>query len=93
MTITSYPHPDLESEEIWRRLVTEAREQDIVEWINLDNRFVAGRVVSRAAPSSATDTAAGDTVGDIVRDATYEYKLLDISGTLKWDRRALDVSW
>ena len=89
----SYPDPNYVADIPWKLRLVETREQDINIFNTFNNRFVAGRVVSRAAPTSATDTAAGDTVGDIVRDATYEYKLLDISGTLKWDRRALDTSW
>ena len=70
-------------------------DEDIGDFTNLNNRFVLGRgrFTTRSAPSSATDVLATDSEGDIVNDATYEYKLLDISATLKWDRRTLDTSW
>lgn len=69
--------------------------EDISDFANLNQRFVLGRgrFVSRSAPANATDVAATDEEGDIVNDATYEYKLLNISGTLKWDRRTLNTSW
>ena len=69
--------------------------EDISDFNNLTQRFVRGRgrFEERAAPSSASDVLATDEEGDIVNDATYEYKLLNISGTLLWDRRALDTSW
>lgn len=70
--------------------------EDISDFLNLDNRFVAGRGLfeTRAAPSSPSDVLATDSEGDIVNTATHEYKLLNISGTgLRWDRRALDVAW
>ena len=70
-------------------------DEDISDFLNLNQRFVAGRgrFQTRAAPSSPTDVLATDQEGDIVNDATYEYKLLDISGTLRWDRRTLDTAW
>lgn len=69
--------------------------EDISDFRNLKQQFVSGRgrFTQRAAPSSASDVAATDSLGDIVNDATYEYKLLNISGTLLWDRRTLDTSW
>ena len=70
--------------------------EDISDFNNLDNRFVRGRGLfeTRAAPSSPSDVLAADEEGDIVNDNTYEYKLLNISGTgLRWDRRTLDVGW
>lgn len=69
--------------------------EDISNFQNLNNRFVLGRglLLSRAAPSSPTNVLATDSEGDIVNDATYEYKLLNISGTLRWDRRLLSTAW
>ena len=69
--------------------------EDIGDFDNLTQRFTLGRSLftGRAAPSSNSDVLATDNEGDIVNDATFEYKLLDISGVLKWDRRALDTSW
>jgi hypothetical protein len=76
--------------------ISRLREQeDISDFQNLNNTFVVGRgrFTTRAAPSNAADVDSTDNEGDIVNDATYEYKLLNISGTLKWDRRALSTSW
>ena len=97
MTTTLYPLTTIE-EDIIPNLqeISRLREsEDISEFDNLVNRFVLGRglFTGRAAPSSNSDVLATDNEGDIVNDATFEYKLLDISGTLTWDRRTLDVSW
>lgn len=71
-------------------------QEDISDFNNLPQRFVRGRGLfeSRLAPTSPTDVLATDQEGDIVNDNTYEYKLLNISGSgLLWDRRTLDVTW
>jgi len=97
--MTQSPYPEVRTEEDMLPALQEIRrlreQEDISDFTNLNNRFVLGRgrFTSRVAPSSNSDVLATDTEGDIVNDATFEYKLLDISGTLKWDRRTLDVSW
>lgn len=77
--------------------IARLREQeDIGDFDNLPNRFVRGRGLfqERAAPSSPTDVLATDQEGDIVNDASFEYKLLNIPATgLRWDRRSLDTAW
>lgn len=77
------------------REMVRIRDSDVVAFNNLKQQFVSGRglFLTRAAPSTPTNVLATDQVGDICNDATYEYKLLSISGTLKWDRRALNVGW
>jgi len=70
--------------------------EDISDFQNLTQRFVSGRGLfeTRAAPSSPSDVLSTDEEGDIVNDATHEYKLLNISGTgLRWDQRALSIGW
>lgn len=69
--------------------------EDVPSFLNLPERFVLGRgrFRTRAAPSSPSDVLATDQEGDIVNDDTYEYKLLTVSGNLRWDRRLLDTSW
>lgn len=67
--------------------------EDLADFINLNNTFIRGRLVGRAAPSSNSDVSASDREGDTFFDGTYQYTLVDVSGTLKWDRRVLDVSW
>lgn len=47
----------------------------------------------RAAPSSNSDVISGDVEGDVVTDATYKYELLTVSGSLKWHRTTLNISW
>ena len=71
------------------------RREDITEVEQLQQGKLKGRDRTgvRAVPTSATDTVDTDIVGDVVKDATYRYELIDISGTLKWDRRALSVGW
>lgn len=97
--MTTSQYPDVRDEkdilEALQEIVRIRDEEDISDFSNLPNRFVLGRgrFTSRSAPANATDVAATDEEGDIVNDATYEYKLLNISGTLKWDRRTLDTSW
>ena len=81
--------------DVLREIIRLRESEDISDFSNLTERFVSGRglFTSRAAPSSNSDVLATDNEGDIVNDATREYKLLDISGTLTWDRRTLDVTW
>lgn len=100
MTSSLYPDipPELTLEEvrdILAEIVRLREQEDISDFTNLNNRLVRGRgrFQERAAPTSNSDVVATDQEGDIVNDATYEYKLLNISGTLKWDRRTLDVAW
>ena len=97
MTQSLYPETRTEADVVRNmQEIARLREtEDISDFNNLDNRFVAGRglFTQRVAPSSATDVLATDNEGDIVNDATYEYKLLSISGNLRWDRRLLDTSW
>jgi len=80
--------------EILREIIR-LRNADVSDWTNLGQQYVIGRgrFTSRAAPANATDVEDTDQEGDYVNDATYEYKLLNISGTLKWDRRTLSVGW
>lgn len=60
----------------------------------LKGRFVQGRLrTDRATPSANSNVVGDDRLGDIVRTAAYEYIVVDDSGTLKWARQALDVSW
>ncbi len=68
--------------------------EDISDFINLPQQFVSGRTTERE-PSTPTDVLSSDNEGDIVinADATYQYQLVDVSGTLKWARTALDTSW
>lgn len=97
--MTQTPYPEVRGEEdvvrALQEIITLRETEDISDFQNLNNRFVLGRArgQQRAAPSANTDVLATDSEGDYVNDGTYEYKLLNISGTLKWDRRTLSVAW
>lgn len=99
MTSSLYPEVRDESDilDALIEIVRLRETEDLSDFENLTQRFVLGRGIytRRAAgpPSSSNDVLATDNEGDIVNDATYEYKLLDISGALLWDRRLLDTAW
>ncbi len=97
MTTSSYPD-SITKDNLLETVVEMSRLreiEDISDFQNLNNRFVAGRglFTGRTTPSSSSDVLATDSEGDIANDGTYEYKVLDFSGTLKWDRRLLDTAW
>lgn len=97
MTSSLYPETRDEQDVVGSlQEMARLRDEDISDFQNLNQQFVSGRGLfeTRAAPSSPSNVLATDELGDIVNDATHEFKLLNISGTgLRWDRRALDVSW
>ena len=95
MARTQYPYVNDETGVIgFCREIQRIREsEDVPDFTNLPQRFVTGRSSTRV-PSGPSDVLASDQVGDIVNDATFEYKLVDTGGgTLLWDRRALDTAW
>lgn len=95
MTSSNYPYVRDEKELLsaYQELQRLREVEDIPDFENLDQIYVSGRSTTRV-PSSATDVLATDQVGDVVSDATYEYKLMDLGGgIIKWDRRTLDTSW
>ena len=74
------------------------REEDIAEYNNLRLGKLDGRIRTavRAAPSAFDDVLGGadpDGEGDIVVDATYVYTLINVAGTLKWDRYTHSTGW
>lgn len=75
--------------------IVRIRNDDVDAFAYLTQQFVLGRgrFTTRDAPADATDVLASDQEGDYCNDATYEYKLLNIGGTLLWDRRTLDTGW
>lgn len=78
----------------WIEEITSIREtEDISQFSNIPNLYLPGRSTGRV-PSTPTDVVAADQEGDIVNDGTYEYKLVNVTGTgLRWDRRTLNISW
>lgn len=83
-----YPDPKDVGLNGFADIVVGAREDDIREFDNLNNRFVGGRKVSKI-PSNSADVVAADQEGDINYDAAFLYILLDDAGTLVWRRVAL----
>lgn len=65
------------------------REDDINSFNNLVNVFMSGRKVGKI-PTSSTDIAATDRIGDFNYTATYFYIVVDNSGAA-WRRIALGV--
>jgi hypothetical protein len=70
------------------------RKEDVVADRNLKTRFIAGRLrTDRTTPTSNSDVNATDKEGDVVRTTTYQYIIVNDSGTLKWARHAIDITW
>lgn len=95
----SYPNipgaPTLVDLVAWVRKVIQYRQlEDLPDYINQKNIYVSGRSTTRI-PSSATNVVDGDREGDTVAavDGSYQYTLIDQSGTLVWARVALDTAW
>lgn len=89
------PYPILKDATIkgifeWLKFVVRARSEDIQEFNNLENVFIAGRKVGKI-PTASNDVVAGDKIGDFNYDADYIYILIDDSGAA-W-RRATLGAW
>ena len=69
------------------------RQEDISDFDNLANRFIAGRKVGKI-PTGSADIEATDRVGDVsfAANGAFIYYFVDVSGTPAWRRIAL-VSW
>jgi hypothetical protein len=92
--IKLWPSPKSVGIERFIEAVSMSRREDVVEFNSLNNRLLRGRLRSdRAVPTSSTNVVGGDQEGDIVRSGTYEYIVVNSSGTLKWARHALDSTW
>lgn len=76
------------------RYIIKERPNDIKDFINLQNRFMAGRKVGKV-PTGAADVAGTDRIGDFNYDyaSGYYYLLVDNAGTAVWARMPLDTSW
>lgn len=73
------------------RIITRLRNEDIVDRNTFPAIFMTGRKVGKV-PTSSTDVAATDRVGDFNYDASYFYILVNNSGTPAW-RRATMGTW
>lgn len=72
------------------RVVTRERTNDIKEFENLQNRFMAGRKVGKIPAGAAT--ASTDKLGDFSYDENYFYIVVNNSGTAEW-RRIAYTAW
>lgn len=73
----------------WLKFVVRARSEDIQEFDNLQNTFIAGRKVGKVPTASNDVVAAEDKVGDFNVTATYAYFLINNAGTPVWRRAAV----
>lgn len=90
-TLKDYPYWGAETERDLRdqlRQITNIRKDDITQFSNLTNIFLAGRTVGKI-PSSSTDVSVSDRLGDQSNDADYLYILVNDSGTPAWRRVTL----
>lgn len=71
------------------------RSEDIREFDTLNDTKMKGRLRTgvRAVPTAFDDVNADDLEGDVLNDGTYLYRLINDSGTLKWHRESLSISW
>lgn len=93
-TLKDYPYWEAESDKDIRtqlRQICNIRKDDITQFQNLPNIFIGGRKVGKI-PSSSTDAAATDRIGDVNYDASYLYIFINDSGTPAWRRVTLG-SW
>lgn len=93
--MTKKLYPDIRREEDLQKVVrymVKERRNDVNDFRNLDARFMKGRKVGKI-PTAFNDVEVTDVVGDFNYDASYLYILVDDSGTNKWSRIALSVSW
>lgn len=71
------------------RSITEERTNDIRDFDNLQNKFMAGRKVGKI-PANSADIDPTDRLGDFNTDADYLYIVIDDSGAA-WRRVALST--
>lgn len=72
------------------RYILKERTNDINDFNNLQNIFMAGRKVGKI-PTGSADVLATDRVGDFNYDASYLYILVDNGGTAVWRRSTLSA--
>jgi hypothetical protein len=90
--------PTLDDVIQWVQDVTRLRQlEDLPDFTNLPNVFLRGRRIERVAPTSHSDVVATDVEGDFVYNFDGSnhnlYILVNDSGTLKWGRFNINVSW
>lgn len=72
------------------RYILKERKNDINDFNNLQNVFMAGRKVGKI-PTGSADVIPTDRAGDFNYDASYFYILVDNGGTAVWRRTALSA--
>jgi hypothetical protein len=82
----------------WAQEVVRIRQlEDLPDFTNLPNVYMRGRRIERVAPTSHSDVVATDVEGDFVYgfDGSNHnlFILVNDSGTLKWGRFNVNVSW
>ena len=73
------------------RYILKERANDINDFNNLQNVFMAGRKVGKV-PTGSADVAATDRVGDFNYSASYLYLCVDNAGSAAWRRVSL-ATW
>lgn len=71
-----------------KQIVKYRNSEDINAFTNLNKVLISGRLTARV-PSSSSDVATGDLVGDFCPTATYLYILVANSGSPAWRRIAM----
>jgi hypothetical protein len=82
MATLPYPtpfSPTLESIFNWARSISRIRTDDVGDYTNLPNIYMRGRKVGKV-PTSATDIAVDDRIGDFNYDTVYFYFVVDTGG-------------
>ncbi len=72
------------------RYIVKERPNDVKEFDNIQNRFMAGRKVAKVPSGAATVTE--DRIGDFNYDQDYFYIVVNNSGTAEW-RRIAYTAW
>lgn len=72
------------------RYILKERENDINDFNNLQNIFMAGRKVGKI-PTGSADIAPTDRIGDFNFSDTYLYLVVESGGNAVWRRSALSA--
>lgn len=95
MPLRDYPNTASTGMEEALRQIIGTRPDDKAAFSKVEQFKMPGRVRTgiRAVPTSATDVVNADLEGDLITDATYLYRLVNVSGVLKWHRTTLSIGW
>jgi hypothetical protein len=95
MPLKDYPKLSIVGESKALEQIINLRSDDQSAISSLEATRLRGRNRTgiRAVPSSNSDTTSEDIKGDFVNDGSFTYLLIDVAGTLKWNRVAVNVGW